>query len=141
MSASSEFSSILLCDEVREEINHKRIVIGVYSGDVVVNNLPSIIGLSFYIEHHPKTAGKRQMKFTILLGDREIAQVGMEAEALVSGISSAIPFPKIQFPLEKEEEIKLEVSVDGGKRERLLTKRIRRGTVATSSSIVPPPPS
>jgi len=49
MSANLQFRSIILCDQIRREDNGKALLIGVYSGDIVMQS-PAPLALFFYIE-------------------------------------------------------------------------------------------
>jgi hypothetical protein len=47
------FTNIILRDDVRMEINKKLILIGVYSGDIIVTQLPNRLKLARYLEYVP----------------------------------------------------------------------------------------
>ena len=40
--------SVLLCDDIRGEVNGKAILIGVYCGDIIVPKAPASLGLSLF---------------------------------------------------------------------------------------------
>jgi hypothetical protein len=42
--------SVLLCDDIRREVNGKAILIGVYSGDIIVPTAPTSLGLSLWLQ-------------------------------------------------------------------------------------------
>ena len=42
--------SVLLCDDIRREDNGKAILIGVYSGDIVVPQFPAVLRLSLWLQ-------------------------------------------------------------------------------------------
>lgn len=51
MSFAPRTVSLIVCDDVRQEINGKLILIGVYTGDIVVSALPvTLTQLHFFIE-------------------------------------------------------------------------------------------
>jgi hypothetical protein len=41
---------VLLCDDIRREVNGKAILIGVYSGDIIVPTVPTSLGLSLWLQ-------------------------------------------------------------------------------------------
>jgi hypothetical protein len=42
--------SVLLCDDIRREVNGKAILIGVYSGDIIVPTAPTSLGLGLWLQ-------------------------------------------------------------------------------------------
>lgn len=44
--------SLLLCDDIRKEDNGKAIIIGVYTGDIVVPKFPAALMLSIWLQGH-----------------------------------------------------------------------------------------
>jgi hypothetical protein len=42
--------SVLLCDDIRGEVNGKAILIGVYCGDIIVPKAPASLGLSLWLQ-------------------------------------------------------------------------------------------
>ena len=42
----AKFDHAIICDEIRQEINKKYILVGVYTGDILIKNFPVNMGLS-----------------------------------------------------------------------------------------------
>ena len=59
------FGATVLCDEVRREITGKDIIIGAYSGAVVVNSLPVMINLSVWMQVEVKADGHKKLELKI----------------------------------------------------------------------------
>jgi Family of unknown function (DUF6941) len=132
MSAKEQIQNILLCEDVREEINHKRIIIGVYSGDILVKSFPARLAVTAYIEHRPQSLGKQKLEFVVSVGEKEQGRIELLADTTDALAVSVVPFPKIGLTIEEPAEIRIDISMDGGKRERLLTKGVREGEVPMS---------
>src|SRR5271166_1271127 len=47
--ASINISQAIACDDIRQEINGKHILIGVYSGNLGVPSFPNVIALGFWV--------------------------------------------------------------------------------------------
>jgi len=47
---SIEVKAVIICDDIRKEVNGKAILIGVFATDILVFKLPATIGLSFWFE-------------------------------------------------------------------------------------------
>lgn len=53
----TQIGAVLICDDVRKEINGKEIIIGLYTGDILVNSVPFVLGLVVWIEYFPSHIG------------------------------------------------------------------------------------
>jgi len=69
---------VIICDDIRVENNGKDIFIGVYSGDIVLSNMPTALNLAFWIDLKTEGVGERAVEFRIVLdpGEVQIAKVG-----------------------------------------------------------------
>jgi hypothetical protein len=65
----SKFSvgSVIICDEVRREITNKDILIGVYSGAIVVSAVPATLTVAVWIELIAETGGPLTVDLKITL--------------------------------------------------------------------------
>ena len=74
--SKSEIANVIVCEDVRHELNHKFTLVGVYFGDIVVQNFPAVaVKIAVYAEfkvlpgvHHPFTmtfryGGEERVKF------------------------------------------------------------------------------
>lgn len=67
-----ELQSVILCDDIRREDNGKAFIIGVYSGDIVVQS-PANLGLSLWLQGRAlkgATSIAAQLKFA---GEKDLA--------------------------------------------------------------------
>lgn len=62
---SIKFTGVLLCDDVRKEMSGKEILIGVYSGDVVVQSYPTTLFASVWAEFEVEGDAPKQIEFSI----------------------------------------------------------------------------
>lgn len=44
MSLAIDIKSVVVCDDIRTEDNNKKLLIGVYTGAVIVNDIPAVLG-------------------------------------------------------------------------------------------------
>ncbi len=81
MSASFEAYSIeyaILCDQVRREDNGKRIAIGIYGRNILLQQFPAKLALSLFMLMRPKKTGLTKIEFRALLDDTVVATFGGE---------------------------------------------------------------
>lgn len=130
MSLSDRFPTVVICEDVREEINHKRILIGVFSGDILVSSLPGQLSLTLYIEH--KLQGEQKLEFIIYYAEEEQARIEMQAETKEVGVIAVIPFPRFGLAIKKPGELRVDVSIDSGEPEKLIAKTVGVGEIPSS---------
>jgi hypothetical protein len=64
-----DISAVLTCDQVRREDNGKAIIIGVYVSDILLPQIPTMLGMTWYIQGINKVEGEYEMEFQISLED------------------------------------------------------------------------
>jgi len=47
------FRNVVVCEDVRDEVGNKRSLMGVFSGDITVQQFPAIVQLAVYLEYAP----------------------------------------------------------------------------------------
>lgn len=67
-----DISSVVLCDEVRQENNGKHILIGVYIHAVLVEDFPANLLLSVWIELKPKEVGNFTGQIRVIKDDESV---------------------------------------------------------------------
>ncbi len=67
MPREPEIETVLVCDDIREEITHKLILIGVYSGNFVVPEFPSNFFLAFYFTMTANDPGEFELNLRLSL--------------------------------------------------------------------------
>ena len=135
------FTNIILCDDVRIEINKKLILIGVYSGDIIVAKLPYRLKLAVYLEYLPESAGEQEMFFKYTSGDDKHTLLHLKLLVAKHNVNSPIILPGVEKVFSEESELKVDCSEDNKKWIRLITKRILIGNPMTWPPSVLPQPS
>ena len=89
------FTKIILRDDVRMEINKKLILIGVYSGDIIVTQLPNRLKLATYFEYVPVSLGEQEMFFKYVVGDERPALIKLKLSVTQPNINTG------KYPVDK----------------------------------------
>jgi hypothetical protein len=133
---AKNFRNVIICDDVRQEINHKQTIIGAYSGDIVVANFPVALRLALYAEYVPDTVGETTINLRFMFGKVEAAQIqgSFNFQSAGSVVSMALPGLNINIP--EENTLKVEASVDDAHWVPIIKKRVIRGNV--QDLIIPP---
>jgi hypothetical protein len=79
-------NNFLLCEDVREEINRKHTLVGVYSGGILVAKFPANIRLAAFLELSFQTDGKHILFLRMRYKEREIAQLEAEITVGTAGV-------------------------------------------------------
>ncbi|WP_148649253.1 hypothetical protein [Novosphingobium barchaimii] len=105
----------VLCEDVRQEITGKFLIIGAYSGNIMVSSFPANIAVNFYLPFEPLVSGEVlfSIRYSIENGATAILEGGVEVNAV--GETSALFGPRVELPVGQEGALTIDFSEDGGK--------------------------
>jgi hypothetical protein len=136
--ADPEIAATVICDDVRQEVNGKQIIIGVYGNRIVVSSMPFGIPISIWMEFDAKKLGKNsfQVKISYSTGFETVIRVDLDIYEIGSiGIAT----PPILVSGAADGQLTVEVSNDGKKWKVIKRKAIQRGTITSLQSIASAP--
>ena len=123
------FGSVLLADYVAQGHANKITIVNAYSGDVILNQMPSTVGFGIYLElNFREGIAPESLGFEIVLDDKKVV-AGRAAGAIGSGDPATIAIPYFSCTVERETFLELYVTADGYARTRALRKAIRKGPI------------
>ncbi len=123
-----EVRAVIPCDDVREESNNKRSIMGVYSGDIVVPRFPAAFRITAYLEALVIKQVTRKLPIRVLLGEQKILEIEGQLDASQQGVM-AMGLPHFLVSATEPSTLKIEVSADEGAWIELLSKKIIQGVV------------
>ena len=128
----------VLCEDIRDELHNKHSLIGVYSGDILVSEIPASISLAFYLEIEPKRVGDFDLQFR-LSGPAADASAVLNARVGITNASgvSILRTPRIELGITEAGTFRFDMSLDRESWTNLVTKTIS----LMSGSTVSPQPS
>jgi len=127
-------SSVVICDDIRQETNGKQILIGVYGNVILVPSMPFSIALCVWIEYSPKEVGVEtvHMKMTYTTG----FSASLRAEMQVSGLETfGLAMPPVPVSGAADGELLIELSRDGVIWHEIKRKNIRKSQIPMIASI------
>jgi len=132
--SKSKFRNVIVCEDVRDEINRKKSLMGVYSGDIIVPQMPAFVRFAVYAEYEPDADDGNQIdfEFRLMQGDTEIVRARGSA-AVQSGLNVATGLPPGILTFLKDAEFRVLVSVNKGEEIELVSKKVLQGPVAPST--------
>ncbi|MEJ1965143.1 MAG: hypothetical protein WDO56_27840 [Gammaproteobacteria bacterium] len=111
--------SVLICDDIRREANGKAILIGVYVGDIVLNQMPATLPLSLWVQG-TAPPGKQEFSIHVYVGehpDKADPQLNAEPFALQVGPSGEFFLALTGLPMRFPEPTSLTVRFRKGQGE------------------------
>ena len=135
----------LICDDIRQEITNKYILIGVYLGDMVLPEFPVHASISLWIQYRPDHVGEHEIALRFNGPSPEEGKLEpfatLKARASVDRLDDvAIPLHKMVFKADRPGEISVEFSEDEKNWLEICKLRLVKGEVQ-SVGFTPPPPS
>jgi hypothetical protein len=104
---------------------------GVFSGDIVVPDFPTMVQFAFYSEYVPDKGDQENIEFDlwIMQDDKEVAKAQMQV-SVVDGMVAALILPRGLLHFEDERRFRLLYSIGGGEKIELMSKRVFKGVLS-----------
>ena len=112
MTTPFKLGNVVLCEHIVEGLRNKHTLINTYSGDILVEEFPAIIPVSFYIEVRPTGAFKGEIMIKLLLGRKE-AMRGGAAVDFQSNVPAVVAIPTGLLQIQKATTMKLLIGIEG----------------------------
>lgn len=104
--------SALLCEMCRQEVGNKVSVMGIYSGDILVQSFPAAFPLSAYIEIEGLKKGKHRLEFSIVIPGTKMGG-SADIDVFEEGEVGSLPFPMVMVNAQEAGEVTVQMRVDG----------------------------
>jgi hypothetical protein len=102
-------ASVVVCDDIRVEQNNKFILIGVYTGNIVVGGFPAEIGLCWWIQFFVEELGKFELEMQLIKEDgAALLRLGAALE-LIEREWGVISIPKLPLQIQSDGSFKLQM--------------------------------
>ena len=122
------FDYAVLCDDIRKEDNGKLILIGVYTGNILVSTFPAHLGAAAYLHGFATSHGDfpLEIRYRVECPDTKVFQLQGMGTVNVQGPTSEIGTPVVKAILEvaKPGWLSLAYRLEGGRWKTLLKKEI-----------------
>jgi hypothetical protein len=104
------FSAIVVCDEIRTENTGKDILIGVFSGDILVPSFPTVIGVAFWceVENSEEDIGIKEYELRIGVEKGQSLRFKITADIRAAG-TSTLKIPTVRIHITDRAFISLEL--------------------------------
>ena len=129
MTSPLRFGNAILCEYIVEGINKKHTLINTYSGDILVEELPSQMAVAFYIEIYATRLYKGHVEIKLMLGKREAMRGDVEVD-LIPPNPAIIAIPMGLLKIDAPATLRLIVTPTGGKPMKAIEKKISLAVTA-----------
>jgi len=116
--------NVLACEFVRTEAENKFSILGAFSGDVLVPELPARFLIAFYIEVFFTKLGQTTITIAASHGSKPYSRVKAELEVSDLAAPAILAFPTLSVLIETEGTIDLTLEI-GEKKHNILKKPVR----------------
>jgi len=142
-----KINSVIVCDDIRNEDNGKSIIIGTYTGDIVLQTIPSNLQLSFWIMGS-SNSDDHEIQFKIgVAGTDKKDSVAVEQKVILkSNPDLKTPLEDVEFvlalikvPLKIKGEGEFYVKMKHQKNKSWKTLTSKKVILTSASTLLPPP--
>lgn len=132
----SKLSAInaLVCDDVRIENNGKHIIIGVYTGDIIVSGFPFFLTPCFWVSLPATPPGQYTVSIRYSYDGKIIDTFKAQFDVKNTG-GVAFATPKVILQGESAADFVVEVSTDAKSWREIQRKKVLMGTVPSNFSV------
>lgn len=120
----------LLCDHASVSSGNKHTLVNVYSGDLLLGEIPANIMLSAYLELLAPVSGTMDLKVSYKLNSKPIASINAHAEGLVKGALGVLVLPSIPMAISSTGILTLEIEAPGSPKSIVIKKNVMVGPQA-----------
>jgi hypothetical protein len=118
------FHNVILCEDIRDEVGNKKSLMGVFSGDIVVQGFPAQVQFAIYLEYiADNTESEATFEFRLMDGEKQMAK-GNGVASLLDHRHAVIVIPRGLAIFTAETTLRLLMSIEGKPETQILSKRI-----------------
>ena len=120
-----KFNNALIVDDIRIEINGKWILIGYYTGDIIIPNFPAPFVFQLTVEIEGLNKGVHEIAMRATAGDA-ISEFSGSLE-IAEESKAIIPSPKLAIVFSEPSVLRVECSADGSEPVVIVEKNVLQG--------------
>jgi hypothetical protein len=128
---------VVVCDDIRREINGKEILIGVYNAGIVVPNFPTAMALSFWIQFTSDSPADNLPLDIRLMGDGDLQFIHLQAGIKVDRVGlGSIGIGPLPVMLQVPTNLRLQIKQSGSDWETVEEIKADKGPVSTLATFM-----
>ncbi|MCC0807595.1 hypothetical protein FPV16_15385 [Methylobacterium sp. W2] len=124
MAKNLNFGNVVLCEHVIAGDRSKHTLINVFSGDVIVEELPNVLLFGFFAEFKPDTLQEIDILLNVFLEKEMIGQITGKVSPKKLEEVGTIVIPSFPVSVQKDTYLNVIASSDGYRDKEILKKKI-----------------
>jgi hypothetical protein len=138
MAAKIQLGNSVLCDYVAKGEGNKAILVNTYSGDVIAQTLPAMLGFGVFVETFTPALAKLTGEVTVSLDGQKLLSFQTEIAPNNGTEPAIIAITQFQALVQKDCDLEVSLRIPGFRVATVLKKRIRQQAVAMNPSPILP---
>ncbi|MVB00187.1 hypothetical protein GN330_23345 [Nitratireductor sp. CAU 1489] len=125
-----KFGNAIVCEFAAKGERNKHTLVNVFSGDIVVQQMPARLHLGLYVEYLPEVEGNQDISLRIKLDEKVFAKFQVKFKELSAKSPTAIVIQAMQVGIDNDAVFSVEAESQGYRNTKVLSKRIYQGRIA-----------
>jgi hypothetical protein len=142
---SKLFPTVVLCDLIIRDVSNKHSLIGIYSGDILISEMPARLRLALYTEFLPPEDGEFSIEIDIKLDGKRFAKGEVQIKDASAGVAAGVALSGFELRTDVPVQLDVTATVNGSRPQSILKKKIMKNSATDPSASSPPsaqsPPS
>jgi hypothetical protein len=130
-----EYVTGLICEDVRAEVDLKWTLLGVFSGNIAVAQMPANVRLGLFLEIIATKSYQGPLFTRICINDKEL--VNIKGELDLKGGPIALPIGSLLVPIPETGKLSIQMGLDGKNWKGVLSKELILGAFKDGKPITP----
>jgi hypothetical protein len=131
---TDRFQTAVLCEFITRDISNKHSLIGVFSGDIIVSEMPATLRLALYLEVFPSSTGLHEISLKFNLGGKTIAEATAQSDVQEKEKPIILVLFPVDIGVDQDTVLTLEAATTGNKSTTIIEKKIYKGEVTPPTS-------
>ena len=128
-----KIGNAVLCEHVLQSQHNKHVLVNTYSGDIVVEKIPTQLTLGIYIEIELPGITTSKFELETLYAKNKIAQASGELKFPKPESRGVLVIPVFTFDVKIDGYLEIYVSVEGFARTQAIKKHVLQGKIPVFS--------
>lgn len=128
-----KITNMIVAEYIVEGVNNKHTIINVYSGDILLSEIPASIPIAFYIEMKSSRDYSGTISIKLMLGKKVAMEGGANVE-LRAGNPAVMAIPTGLIALKSPTTMKLFIGIEGERPMKVVEKKFSLNPAVASPS-------
>lgn len=129
MAKALKFGNAILCEYVAKGFGNKHTLVNVFSGDVVVQEMPAKLQFGLYFEYFPDDEIPHEISIIFRIHNSLLFQAQITFPDLKRGSPAAVAIQSFDIQFDRDVTFSIEAQRHGYRKTKVLSKKIFKGNM------------